>query len=50
MHKTFLYLKHFLSLRHVKMTALENECFVFLKMAFWVRKVSGAFEKRAPGK
>ena len=33
-HETLLYVKHFLSLRHVNMTALKNEWLIFLKMAF----------------
>jgi len=32
------------------MTALKNEWFIFLKMAFRVRKVFGVFEKGAPGR
>ena len=36
----------YLSESHVKMTALKNEWFIYLQMAFWGRKLFGTFEKR----
>ena len=33
----------------MKIPALQNKRIRVLRMAFWIRKVFGTFEKRAPG-